>query len=80
MQPLKRGGSDTMDNILPACRSCNHYKATLTVEEYRKYLSEIPNRLMRDNIPFQVGARFGIVNYSTDYPVFYFEKMKGGAE
>lgn len=75
MQPLKRGGSDTLDNMLPACRSCNHYKATLTVEEYRKYLSGIPNRLMRDSIPFQVGLRFGIVEYSKNDPIFYFEKM-----
>lgn len=33
--PLKKGGSDATDNIWPACRSCNHYKSTLTVEQFR---------------------------------------------
>lgn len=56
MVPLRKGGSDTLDNLLPACRSCNHYKHTLTVEEFRAYVSGIPARLMRDNIPYQVGV------------------------
>ena len=76
MEPLKRGGIDNLGNMLPACRSCNHYKATLTVEEFRKYLSGIPHRLMRDSIPFQVGSRFGIVKTDTNKPVFYFEQME----
>ena len=32
------------------------YKHTLTVEEFRAYVSGIPARLMRDNIPYQVGV------------------------
>ena len=59
--PLHRGGTDTMGNMLPACRSCNHYKATLTAGEFREYISEIPKRLQRDSIPYQVGVRFGII-------------------
>lgn len=33
--PLRKGGSDVLANMLPACRSCNHYKHTLTVEQFR---------------------------------------------
>lgn len=29
-------GSDTLDNMLPACRSCNHYKSRSTLEGFRK--------------------------------------------
>lgn len=76
MEPLRRGGADDLSNMLPACRSCNHYKATLTVEEFRGYLAGIPRRLMRDSIPFQVGSRFGIVRSETNKPVFYFEQME----
>lgn len=32
--PLSRGGTDNIDNILPACRSCNSKKNNLTTEEY----------------------------------------------
>lgn len=32
--PLSRGGTDSIDNILPACRSCNSKKHTKTATEY----------------------------------------------
>lgn len=72
--PLRRGGSDDVDNMLPACRSCNHYKATLTADEYKEYVSRIPDRLHRDSIPYQVGERFGIIRSNRDAR-FYFEKL-----
>jgi hypothetical protein len=33
--PKARGGSDTVDNRLPACGGCNAAKGWLTVEEFR---------------------------------------------
>lgn len=70
-------GRDVNDfeNLLPACRSCNHYKATLDVEGYRKYLAGISQRLMRDSIPYQVAIRFGIVTHVRDDIIFYFEDL-----
>ena len=76
VKPLKIGGEDNVENILPACRSCNHYKSTLDVEGFRKYLSEIHKRLMRDSIPYQVAERFGIVEHKTDKVKFYFEALE----
>ena len=73
MKPLRTGGADELSNMLPACRSCNHYKSTLDLEGFRNYLGGIHKRLMRDSIPFQVAARFGIVKYVGDNVVFYFE-------
>lgn len=32
--PLSRGGTDTLENIVPACRSCNSKKGTKTLEEF----------------------------------------------
>lgn len=74
VKPLRIGGSDDITNMLPACRSCNHYKATLGLEQFRRYIYEIPLRLNRDNIPFQVGTRFGILKYSDEPVRFYFEE------
>ena len=33
--PLSRGGSNFIDNIIPACRRCNLEKAQMTEEEFR---------------------------------------------
>ncbi len=37
--PLARGGSNTIENILPACRSCNAKKHLLTEEQFRARLA-----------------------------------------
>lgn len=37
--PLSRGGSNSIDNILPACRMCNARKHRLTEDEFRARLS-----------------------------------------
>lgn len=73
--PLRIGGVDELHNMLPSCRSCNHYKATLDVEGFRKYLAGLSHRLMRDSIPFQVGIRFGLVQHIKDDVTFYFETL-----
>ena len=36
---ISRGGRDSIENILPACRACNSAKGTLTAFEYRTRLS-----------------------------------------
>ncbi len=75
-KPLRVGGADDILNYMPACRSCNHYKATLDVEGFRIYLADIHKRLMRDSIPYQVAERFGIVKHMTNDVKFYFENVE----
>lgn len=36
--PLARGGTHGLANLALACLPCNHYKADLTEDEYRKRL------------------------------------------
>lgn len=74
--PLCRGGEDTMSNMLPSCRSCNHYKRTLTAEEFRGYVEGIPKRLARDSIPYQVGVRFGIIQVERGVKFWYEKGVK----
>jgi 5-methylcytosine-specific restriction endonuclease McrA len=38
--PIARGGSNMIENILPACGPCNQRKATLTEEEFRARLAQ----------------------------------------
>ncbi|NBK77313.1 HNH endonuclease [bacterium D16-76] len=73
--PLRKGGSDTMDNMLPACRSCNHYKSTLTVEQFRKAIERMPDMLMRDSVTYKNAVRFGVVLPTPHALKFYFEEQ-----
>lgn len=74
--PLRTGGEDTIENMYPACRSCNHYKHTLDVEGYRTYLQRIPERLMRDSVAYLAGVRFGLVKPAGKKVTFYFEEVQ----
>lgn len=76
IKAISRCGDDELHNMLPACRSCNHYKSTLDLEEFRKYLAGIAHRLMRDNVTFRVATRFGIVKHIKDDVTFYFETIE----
>lgn len=69
---------DQMDNWMPACRSCNNYKHTLTLEKFRKALERMPDVLMRDNVTYRNAVRFGLVTPTPHEVVFYFEQKKGG--
>lgn len=74
-KPLYKGGEDTKENMLPACRSCNHYKATMDVEKFRERIAGIPKRVRRDDIAFQIGERYGLLQENNAPVVFYFEKV-----
>lgn len=76
----KRGwsesGSDDLDNLMPACRMCNHYKRANSLEVFRTYIQEIPRKL-RQNYIYKVGVAYGNVVEHEQPIVFYFEKMEG---
>lgn len=67
--------TESMLNYLPACRSCNHYKHTLTIEGLRSMLEKIPDRLQRDNVTYQIGVRYGLIEPKSHKVEFYFEKL-----
>ena len=61
------------DNLNPACRSCNHRKSTMTVEEFREEIAAQVRRMRRDSNQYRLAERFGLV-VATDVPVkFWFE-------
>lgn len=47
LHPRYLGGADDLDNLVPACRICNHYKKTFSVDQFREQLALIPHRLER---------------------------------
>lgn len=73
-------GEDTLDNMLPACRSCNHYKSRSTLEGFRRMLEAMPDVLMRDSVTYKNAVRFGLVIPQPHPVTFYFEKMTSEEE
>lgn len=67
-------GTDTIDNMYPACRSCNHYKSTMSIEVFRKQLERMPMVLMRDSVTYKNAVRYNLVTPNEHKVVFYFEK------
>lgn len=68
-------GPDTLDNMLPACRSCNHYKSSSDLESFRKMLEDQPHVLSRDSVTYQIAVRYGLVQPNPHPVQFYFEKI-----
>lgn len=74
---LKKGVDiDTMDNYMPACRSCNHYKDTMTLDKFRAAIEKMPAVLMRDNVTYRNAVRFGLVTPNPHTIKFYFERLE----
>lgn len=67
-------GPDTLENMLPACRSCNHYKSAMSIESFRKMVENMPTALERDSVTYRNAVRFGLVVPNQHPVVFYFER------
>ena len=75
-EPLANGGSDTLCNMLPACRSCNHRKGSSSVESFRGQVEKFVAVLERDSVTYKNAVRFGLVIPNPHKVKFYFEKTK----
>ena len=71
---LHRDGADDLSNMFPACRSCNKYKSTLTLDGFRKALERMPTVLQRDSTTYRIAVRYGLIIPNEHKVEFYFEK------
>lgn len=67
-------GTDDIDNLMPSCRMCNHYKRAHDLETFRRYIEEIPRKL-RANYIYKIGVAYGNVIEDEKKIEFYFEKV-----
>lgn len=74
--PIHAGGEDNEYNMLPACKSCNHYKGGSSLETFRKFVEKMPDTLKRDSVTYRNSVRFGLVVPKPRKVIFYYEKMK----
>lgn len=65
---------DTLDNMLPACRSCNNYKSTLSLEKFRTAIERWTEVLQKGNATYRNAVRFGMIVPNPHSVKFYFEQ------
>lgn len=70
---------NSIENYMPACRACNFYKSTMSVEKFRKQLETLPERLEKVFI-YRLAEKYGIVKENCGKVKFYFENIKTGGE
>jgi 5-methylcytosine-specific restriction endonuclease McrA len=73
--PIIRG-ENVISNYNPACRQCNIWKSTYSIEQFRNEVSEQINRLNSYSANYRNAKRFGLVEEIIKPVVFYFEKVE----
>ena len=63
---------DSFENLNPSCRRCNHYKRSLSLEQFRERIKTLHKRLEKIYI-VRVAMNFGIVETKCWDGLFYFE-------
>ena len=63
------------DNLMPACRRCNHYKRARTPKQFRELMQGLHERLEAIYI-LKVAVDFGMATIRPFDGRFYFEKIK----
>ena len=73
LHPVYLGGKDELENYMPACRACNFYKSTLSLDGFKKELKLLKKRLGGVFI-YKMALAYGVI-HETDMEIkFYFEE------
>jgi 5-methylcytosine-specific restriction endonuclease McrA len=73
--PITRG-ENNISNYNPACRQCNIWKSTYSIEQFRKEVSEQISRLNNYSANYRNAKRFGLIEETGIVVEFYFETFK----
>ena len=73
LHPVQKGGSNELSNLMPSCRSCNHYKESFTLEQFRERMSKTLETFRTSPLA-RLSARYGTAFiYAPWNKHFYFE-------
>lgn len=75
---LHKQVDNTIDNFMPACPSCNYYKHTDTIEQFRSNLTDMLMRNVRRPFDYRLAVKYGLVVEKIQPIKFYFEKSIKG--
>jgi len=66
---------DSISNLMPSCRRCNHYKRAYSPKQFKQMIKTLHERVGKFYIA-KVAIDFGIITISPHNGVFYFEKAR----
>ena len=67
-----KDGSNDLDNLMPTCRMCNFYKSTYSLDDFRKNLETLHERLQKTFI-YRLALKYGLIEEHKKKVNFYFE-------
>lgn len=67
--------ADREDNKVPACRSCNINKHSLSVEQFREAIAAYVKSLNNYSTQYVVAKRYGLVTELQQPVIFWFERQ-----
>lgn len=73
--PQRNGGTDDIENLMPSCRTCNHYKRAESLESFRNMISTIPAKLGEREYIYKVGMAYGFWDAEPKEIKFFFERL-----
>jgi 5-methylcytosine-specific restriction endonuclease McrA len=68
-------GTDDMENLMPACARCNRWKATYSLEHFRKEVEAQVERLNRYSANYRLAKDYGLITEKPQPIKFYFERQ-----
>ena len=72
---MNRKDLDSFENFMPACRMCNFYKSTMSLENFRVQLETLHQRLEKQFI-YKLARKYGLILEHPHHIKFYFEKSE----
>lgn len=74
-RPKNAGGDDDLENLMPSCRRCNHYKRAHPLELFRAFLLDMRHKVIDDTYLGKIALDYGMVEWKGWDGKFYFEKQ-----
>lgn len=63
-----------ISDLLPACRQCNFYKNTMSIEDFRKRLENTMMENLKKNFSYRLALKYRLIEEKKSNVTFYFEK------
>lgn len=70
------GSINAIDNLMPACRSCNFYKGISDIEGFRRSIKQTLEHTCRQSFQVRLAMQYGIITHTPWNEEFYFEQIE----